>query len=200
MKAERRRSTSAFGDRFPEFCSVVCIGPRGSGIDFSALSASNKPVESLSSSGWQSSRGRQAELPQNWGPLFVRPRGASLPSPPSPPLHHYLCTLLLFLCFDPHSLALPPCSSPVPSHCGPASSPFVSLSLAIFCSHLSLALSPFPSLPKWSFQHCWRAAWKSTAAKVTFSFKGKACISNCSLILLHELQAILFSLRVVCFS
>lgn len=55
---------------------------------------------------------------------------------------------------------------------------------------------PFLSLPKWFFQRRWSVAQKSSAANVSFSFKGKVCISNWNLIFLHELEAVFFPLRV----
>ena len=135
MKAEHRRSTSAFGDRVPEFCSVVCIGPRGSGIDLLALSVYNEPVESLSSSGWQSSHGRQAGFPQNWRPCLWDPVVPAVLLPSSPPScsRRPLCSLPLFLI--PTLLLCLPLLPPLclfTAVLSPLSFSFVSLSFAVF--------------------------------------------------------------------
>ena len=155
MKAEHRRSTSAFGDRVPEFCSVVCIGPRGSGIDLLALSVSNEPVESLSSSGWQSSHGRQAGFPQNWRPCLWDPVVPAVLLPSSPPScsRRPLCSLPLFL-IPTLLLCLPLLPPLCLFYCRSVSS-LLFLRLPLFrCFPLPICHShvlPFPLSPNGSF-------------------------------------------------
>lgn len=181
MKAERRRSTSAFGDRFPEFCSVICIGPRGSGIDFLALSVSNKPVEACPLLDGRAPTGRQTGFPQNWRPTFCEPRwcrsssSALAPLPPGAPATPLLLPRFLFFGSPFSCSASPPLS--VPFYCCSVSSlPALSLfSIPFVTCTFFLSLSP-----KMVLSTLLEGSLENTAAKLTFSFKGKACISNCS--------------------
>lgn len=154
--------------------------PPTSGVDFtpwSVIKARGEPVPS-----WR------LGLPGDTVKLVTeRVVLSSLAFPP------FLSASPLPLCSLP-ALALPPtCPSLRLS-----SSCLYCLRFFLFCL-LSACHShclPFLSLPKWFFQRRWSVAQKSSAANVSFSFKGKVCISNWNLIFLHELEAVFFPLRV----
>lgn len=154
--------------------------PPTSGVDFtpwSVIKARGEPVPP-----WR------LELPGDTVKLATeRVVLSSLAFPPflsTSPLP--LCSVLLLLCLPP----APP-SDLLPLACiVSAFISSVSCPLVIHTVFLSL------SHPKQFFLCCWSAPQKSSAANVSFSFKGKVCISNWNLIFLHELEAVFFPLRV----